>query len=218
MARYTISHHTGAKEGDHYDLMLEQESALKTFRFRIPSFMNLQSIQAIKDHRKQYLDYEGEISGGRGRVRIWDTGIYLVDVWSETRIQIAIAGKQMKTRLRIDRMEGEWTLGDATSAVRKTAASFLREGGLDQAPTAELEGLRRCLLDEEQKIMALLDQFTRAAEVDWPLLDVDPELRRRLGSHKARWQHPWLVAAKAYADKLERLGRLLGDGRPSPAA
>lgn len=225
MPRFTISHHTGSKEGDHYDLMLEQDAALRTFRFRIPSFMNAQKAQALKDHRKMYLDYEGEISGGRGHVRIWDTGTYLVDLWSDSRIQIAVAGKQIRTRLRLEQgsvgpsgKEPTWSMKDATFSARKIASSFLREGGLDQAPTAELERLRRALLDEEQKLMAVMDQYTRAATVDWPLLEIDPELRRRLRSHKARWQHPWLAAAKSYADKLEQLGGLLREGRPSPAA
>lgn len=27
-----------------------------------------------EDHRRAYLDYEGDVSGGRGSVRIWDRG------------------------------------------------------------------------------------------------------------------------------------------------
>ena len=32
MPRFTISQHTGSKDGDHYDLMLEHGDSLKTWR------------------------------------------------------------------------------------------------------------------------------------------------------------------------------------------
>jgi hypothetical protein len=99
MHRFTISHHTGSKEGDHYDLMLEQGDTLKTWRLSNTAFLVSQVARQIKDHRKTYLDYEGEISGDRGRVKIWDTGTYSVDEWKEDRIQVALVGRSLKTRL-----------------------------------------------------------------------------------------------------------------------
>ncbi|HYF01053.1 MAG TPA: hypothetical protein VEJ18_19170, partial [Planctomycetota bacterium] len=66
MPRFTISHHTGSKEEDHYDLFLEQGDVLKTWRLQNTVFQAAQTAVAIKDHRPAYLDHEGEVSGKRG--------------------------------------------------------------------------------------------------------------------------------------------------------
>ena len=179
----------------------------------------------MKDHRKLYLDYEGEISGSRGTVKIWDTGTYLVDCWEEKHIRVALSGRQVRTRLRLDRAEttGQgkdpvWTALDAANVVRKSAATFLRDFSLEDAPTVELSELRGALAHEERRILALIDQYAHGGAVEWARIGTDPELRKRIESARARWQHPWLAAAKAYADKIEELTALLGEYRPGPSA
>ena len=225
MPRFTISHHAGSKEGNHYDLLLEQGETLKTWRLENPSFQVPQTAKQIQDHRKIYLDYEGEVSGGRGTVKIWDTGAYVADRWEEKRIRIAVVGRQLRTRLRLDRSddggtgkEPSWTILDAANVVRKNASAFLRDFSLDEAPTPELGGLRAALADEEHKVLALVDQYTHGAAVDWARIGTDPELRKKIESAKARWQHPWLGAAKAYADKIEELTALLREYQPGRSA
>jgi len=221
MPRFTISHHAGSKEGDHFDLLLEQGESLKTWRLENTAFQFPQSAKQIKDHRKLYLDYEGEVSGGRGTVKIWDTGTYLVDRWDDKHIRVALIGRQIRTRLRLDRVEagGEgkdpaWTVLDAANVVRKNASVFLRDFTLDDAPTPELAELRGALALEERKVLAVIDQYTHGGTVDWTHAQTDPELRKKLESAKARWQHPWLTAAKAYADKIEELTALLREYKP----
>ena len=59
MPRFTVSRHTGSKEGDHFDLLLEHGETLKTWRLENTSFQFPQAARQIKDHRKTYLDYEG---------------------------------------------------------------------------------------------------------------------------------------------------------------
>jgi hypothetical protein len=222
MPRFTISQHAGSKEGDHFDLLLEHGETLKTWRLENTAFQFPQSAKQIKDHRKLYLDYEGEVTGGRGTVKIWDTGTYLVDRWDDKHIRVALIGRQIRTRLRLDRVEagGEgkdsaWTVLDAANVVRKNASVFLRDFTLDDAPTPELAELRGALAQEERKVLAVIDQYTHGGTVDWTHAQTDPELRKKLESAKARWQHPWLTAAKAYADKIEELTALLREYKPS---
>ena len=225
MPRFTISRHSGAKEGDHFDLLLEQGETLKTWRLENTAFQFPQAAKQVKDHRKLYLDYEGEISGGRGTVKIWDTGPYLVDRWDEKHIRVAITGRQVRTRLRLDRTDAggdgkdpTWSVLDAANVVRKSAATFLRDFTLDDAPTPDLSDLRGALAREERRILALVDQYSHGGAVEWAQIGTDPELRKKIESARARWQHPWLAAAKAYADKIEELTALLREYRPGSSA
>jgi len=221
MPRFTISRHTGSKEGDHFDLMLERGDALKTWRLQTTAFQTAQTARQIKDHRVVYLDYEGEISGKRGRVEVWDTGTYSEEEWKENRVRVALSGRQTRLRLILVRSgdqpknaEPLWTVADASHEVRKHAAALLRGSSLDDAPTPELAGLRTGLTQEEHKLMSLVDLYTRGGAVEWEQADVDASLRKRIDSEKARWQHPWLAAAKAYADQLAELAQVLRQQKP----
>jgi DNA polymerase Ligase (LigD) len=62
----------------HWDLMLEAGAALRTWRLaQAPSTTGaVIDAQALPDHRLEYLEYEGPVSGGRGAVKRWDTGAY----------------------------------------------------------------------------------------------------------------------------------------------
>jgi hypothetical protein len=225
MQRFTISQHTGSKDGDHYDLMLEHGDGLKTWRLVNTAFQTFQVARQIKDHRKTYLDYEGEISGDRGRVKIWDTGTYSVDEWREDRIQVALVGRSLKTRLVLtlgakhpEDSDPRWNVGDATQDLRRAAAALLRGASLDDAPNPELGDLRAALANEERKILSLVDQYTRGGSIDWSHTDLDSDVRKRIDSERARWQHPWLAAAKGYAEKLGELTELLKQSHPKQAS
>jgi len=63
----------------HWDLMLEQEEDLKTWRLESEPVLN-QWITAtpLPPHRLAYLDYEGPVSGGRGAVTRFDYGDYVI--------------------------------------------------------------------------------------------------------------------------------------------
>lgn len=225
MPRFTISHHTGSKDGDHYDLMLEHGEGLRTWRLVNTAFQVFQVARQIKDHRKSYLDFEGEVSGDRGRVKIWDTGTYTVDEWKDDRIQVALVGRSLKTRLIMtlgpkhpEDADPRWNVGDATQELRKAAAALLRGASLDDAPNADLTALRAALAQEEHKILTLVDQYTRGGAIDWSHTDLDTDVRKRIDSERVRWQHPWLAAAKGYADKLGELTDILRQSRPKQAS
>ena len=68
--KLVLLHHTGIAH-PHYDLMFETapDSLLTTFRFPTLPSPKRTIVEKLQDHRRDYLDYEGPISGGRGEVR-----------------------------------------------------------------------------------------------------------------------------------------------------
>jgi hypothetical protein len=68
--RYVILRHEGIAE-PHFDLMFETlpGSALATWRSLSWPIEGPTPLHRLKDHRGIYLDFEGELSGHRGRVR-----------------------------------------------------------------------------------------------------------------------------------------------------
>jgi hypothetical protein len=67
--RYVVLHHTGI-EPPHFDLMFETSPGSKLATWRCPQWPPKpnDSFTPLGDHRRDYLDYQGEISGQRGRV------------------------------------------------------------------------------------------------------------------------------------------------------
>ena len=61
----------------HFDLMLEDGSSLLTWRLaREPSLNCEIAAEQIANHRIEYRDYEGLVSGDRGHVIRWDSGTF----------------------------------------------------------------------------------------------------------------------------------------------
>jgi len=67
-----LTHHS---EPVHHDLLLERADCCWTWRLTAPPDQAHEATR-IDDHRKHYLTYEGDISGGRGRVERIDRGTY----------------------------------------------------------------------------------------------------------------------------------------------
>ena len=78
MYRFVILHHQSTMD-EHWDVMLETDAALTTWSIppQLPTGLSFAcpAVQ-LPDHRKHYLDYEGEIVGNRGTVFRIDTGTY----------------------------------------------------------------------------------------------------------------------------------------------
>ena len=78
MYRFVILHHRTAAN-EHWDVMLETDTALTTWsippQLPIGASFVCESVR-LPDHRKHYLDYEGEITDNRGTVSRIDTGTY----------------------------------------------------------------------------------------------------------------------------------------------
>jgi hypothetical protein len=76
--RFVLLHHlmpAHAERKSHWDLMLEQGEVLLTLALQAlpqslpPGATAVIEAQRLPDHRRYYLDFEGEVSGGRGTVR-----------------------------------------------------------------------------------------------------------------------------------------------------
>jgi hypothetical protein len=67
---------------------------------------------AVFEHRLLYLEYEGPISGDRGRVARWEHGTFTGEVWDEKRIVVHLSGERLRGFLRLEHAEGDAWTGD----------------------------------------------------------------------------------------------------------
>ncbi len=87
----------------HWDLMLEAAQALRTWRLAAPPQPGRTvRAESIFDHRLAYLDYEGPVSGNRGRVKRWDTGQYDWLMNDPQRIAVRLAGGRLRGVLLLE--------------------------------------------------------------------------------------------------------------------
>ena len=94
MPRFVLLEHLW--DGIHWDLMLEDGEALRTWAIDAPVVIGRDlPARALPDHRRIYLDYEGDISGDRGRVRRIDEGTYCARLWSAVLVRVRLEGAQL---------------------------------------------------------------------------------------------------------------------------
>jgi hypothetical protein len=94
----------------HWDFLLEAGDVLRAWRLLAePQPGRPIPAEPLPDHRLHYLDYEGPISGDRGRVARWDAGTFdwELDVADEVRCQLA--GGRMCGLVTLRRMPDGWT-------------------------------------------------------------------------------------------------------------
>lgn len=115
--RYVVLHHVQSTS-EHWDFMIEQADALSTWQLsanpvsRIGASINGCRIQ---DHRKHYLEYEGDISVGRGRVTRVADGIVDVQESSENLWRFSLSGTLSGT-FQLMRLRGnQWRLEPISS-------------------------------------------------------------------------------------------------------
>ena len=83
----------------HWDFMLEQGESLRTWRLSAePNSGGEISAEPLPDHRLEYLDYEGPVSGDRGDVTQWDRGEYELIAESPEKLTVQLHGKKLKGR------------------------------------------------------------------------------------------------------------------------
>ena len=75
--RYVVLRHEGI-ETPHFDIMLEEapDKELLTFRSDSWPIVEPTKLQKLPDHRREYLTFEGTLSGNRGHVRRVESGTY----------------------------------------------------------------------------------------------------------------------------------------------
>jgi hypothetical protein len=94
----------------HWDLMLESGEVLRSWRLESPPRAGLAvRAEPIGDHRRDYLDYEGPVSGGRGSVTRWDAGALFWDELGADRIAVRLEGTRCRGRAVLQRADaGQW--------------------------------------------------------------------------------------------------------------
>jgi len=111
--RFVILHHR-LDQGEHWDLMLERGEVLWTWQLLLEP-VNAASLpipaRRIADHRKDYLTYEGPVSGDRGTVRRVDSGTYQIESLGPERIELTIGAGRLSGSLTLVRVaEDGWSL------------------------------------------------------------------------------------------------------------
>jgi hypothetical protein len=105
----------------HWDLMLESEGKLRTWRLQTPlDKSGVIDAHELGDHRIAYLDYEGPVSGGRGNVLRWDAGIYTVNLWHAGEVRAILAGAKVRGVLCLRKVGSCWTCGYQAEASAAT--------------------------------------------------------------------------------------------------
>lgn len=104
----------------HWDLMLEEEGSLLTWRLEVQLAEN-EPVAAtpLPNHRLHYLDYEGPVSRNRGHVKRWDSGSFEWLNRGAEQIRIRIQGERLSGILYVKKS------GSGESWV----ASYSSEGG-----------------------------------------------------------------------------------------
>ena len=107
--RYAILEHH--RDGTvHWDILVEDGPALRTWAVDQPiepgKFI---PGRELPPHRLIYLEYEGEISGNRGWVERWDAGQSEVLAWSDSEVQLRLAGVRLTGDIRLRRLESPET-------------------------------------------------------------------------------------------------------------
>ena len=117
MPRYVILHHRMPVEmtrSSHWDLMLSTGTSLRTWALaQPPRAKDRITAEQLVDHRLEYLDYEGPVSGNRGDVNKWDAGTYEICQEDDLQIVTQLEGCRLSGQLTLSRDNIEsrhWTI------------------------------------------------------------------------------------------------------------
>ena len=95
--RFVIHEHS-TNDGSHWDLMLETENALQTFRLDTHPRQILQTpanAEQIHDHPLKFLTYQGPVQNGKANVKIVDSGTYDLQHQTNEKIELHLAGQTL---------------------------------------------------------------------------------------------------------------------------
>jgi hypothetical protein len=105
---YVILWHHDIAE-PHYDLMFETSAAsdLATWRSTLWPIESPTSLIRLRDHRRAFLNYEGQLTGQRGSVQRIATGECEVQIGEDAVWKIKLLNGSPPTTLAIRQIEGE---------------------------------------------------------------------------------------------------------------
>ncbi len=125
MARYVILFHecpSHLQRPSHWDLMLEVGGVLRTWALaQIPDSPAKVHAEALPDHRLEYLDYEGPLSGNRGNVTQWDRGTFELESETREEVVVRLSGEKLSGVARLKYQPDEPHGWIFTFDIRKTA-------------------------------------------------------------------------------------------------
>ncbi|HEY2840822.1 MAG TPA: DNA polymerase ligase N-terminal domain-containing protein [Pirellulales bacterium] len=92
----------GYPRGLHWDFMIEVDGALRTWALaEFPTDGRVIDAEALADHRIAYLEFEGQISGGRGAVTRCDRGTFATISQIEDELFLDLRGEQLIGRVSL---------------------------------------------------------------------------------------------------------------------
>jgi hypothetical protein len=107
MPRFVILHHELPPDHGrptHWDLMLEDGPVLRTWALdESPRLDRCITGIALPDHRLDYLEYEGPVSGDRGQVTRWDHGEFVWRLRDASEVIVELRGERLKAQVRLAR-------------------------------------------------------------------------------------------------------------------
>lgn len=107
MPRFAVLQHDSPR-GLHWDFLLEHEGALLTWALpQPPDVADTLPADKLPDHRLDYLDYEGPVSGNRGAVVRWDQGTCRFERRTDDAIVVALDGERLIGRATLQRRAGD---------------------------------------------------------------------------------------------------------------
>lgn len=109
--RYVILRHEGIAD-PHFDLMVETRpgSDLATWRLAAWPLHAQTPAQRLKDHRRAFLDYQGDLTGNRGSVHRIDHGDCEVSIDEGATWRLTLQTGGAGTLLLLKQLEAEqWT-------------------------------------------------------------------------------------------------------------
>ncbi len=114
--KFVIQKHTRGSD-IHWDLMLEADEALETYRLSLPPerLMKEKSpAEKIFEHPLKFLTYEGAVNEGAGNVEITDRGTYKLLQQQQKYIEMEMDGEILEGRFELKHTgENEWLFGPA---------------------------------------------------------------------------------------------------------
>ena len=87
--------------------MLELGEVLKTWALAGPPDGRETAAEVLPDHRRQYLEYEGPLSGNRGQVSRWDAGQYVLESQTANRWVASLSGQRLSGRIVLSRQSAD---------------------------------------------------------------------------------------------------------------
>ena len=107
MPRFAVLQHDSPR-GVHWDFFLETGEALSSWALaQAPDTPGPIDAESLADHRLEYLDYEGPVSGGRGTVVCWDAGTYQFVRQTDRELVISLEGRRLRGTAMLSRVGDE---------------------------------------------------------------------------------------------------------------